>query len=232
MCCSILQCSCKSSPFYVWHFNIWYIVTATHCNTLQHTATHCNTLQHTATHCNTLQHTATHRGKKGQFHLDAFFCIPFQYMIYSHCNTLQHTATHCNTLQHTATHCSTPQHTLIRVCTSWHIKAQYDRFHWICYTLEIHHVKKLKFFSTNSNSTNSEFEFVPQDTKESEFLDLVIFRDVAISVETVVSHVSLGTFAVCCSMLQCVAVCCSVLQCVAVCCSISWSKYTVRCSVV
>ena len=27
-------------------------------NTL--TATHCNTLQHTATHCNTLQHTATH----------------------------------------------------------------------------------------------------------------------------------------------------------------------------
>jgi len=30
-------------------------MTATHCNTLQHTATHCNTLQHTATHCNTLQ---------------------------------------------------------------------------------------------------------------------------------------------------------------------------------
>ena len=25
-------------------------ITATHCNTLQHTATHCNTLQHTATH--------------------------------------------------------------------------------------------------------------------------------------------------------------------------------------
>jgi len=24
-------------------------ITATHCNTLQHTATHCNTLQHTAT---------------------------------------------------------------------------------------------------------------------------------------------------------------------------------------
>ena len=35
------------------------VVTATHCNTLQHTATHCNTLQHTATHCNTLQHTTT-----------------------------------------------------------------------------------------------------------------------------------------------------------------------------
>jgi len=30
------------------------MLTATHCNTLQHTATHCNTLQHT------LQHTATH----------------------------------------------------------------------------------------------------------------------------------------------------------------------------
>ena len=45
-----------------------HIITATYCNTLQHTATHCNTLQHTATHCNTLQHTATH------------------------CDTLQHTA--------------------------------------------------------------------------------------------------------------------------------------------
>ena len=52
-------------------------LTATHCNTLQHTATQCNTLQHTATHCNSLQHTATH------------------------CNTLQRTATHCNSLQHT-----------------------------------------------------------------------------------------------------------------------------------
>ena len=44
-------------------------MTATHCNTRQHTATHGNTRQHTATHCNTLQHTATH------------------------CNTRQHTAT-------------------------------------------------------------------------------------------------------------------------------------------
>ena len=56
-------------------------VTATQCNTLQHTATCCNmlhyTLQHTATQCNILWRTATH------------------------CNTLQHTATHCNTLQHT-----------------------------------------------------------------------------------------------------------------------------------
>jgi len=43
-------------------------ITATHCNTLQHTATHivkyCNTLQHTAKHCNTLQHTATHTAKQ------------------------------------------------------------------------------------------------------------------------------------------------------------------------
>jgi len=37
--------------------NVWMsphvtrpLVSATHCNTLQHTATHCNTLQHTATH--------------------------------------------------------------------------------------------------------------------------------------------------------------------------------------
>jgi len=36
----------------------------------------------------------------------------------------------------------------------------------------------------------SQFEFVPQDTEESEFLDLVDFGDVAISVETVISFVS------------------------------------------
>jgi len=36
-------------------------LTATHCNTLQHTGTHCNTLQYNATHCNALQHTTTHR---------------------------------------------------------------------------------------------------------------------------------------------------------------------------
>ena len=42
--------------------NLFFLHTATHCNTLQrkhrntmpHTATHCR--QHTATHCNTLQH--------------------------------------------------------------------------------------------------------------------------------------------------------------------------------
>jgi len=70
-------------------------ITATHCNTLQHTAKHCNILQQTTTHCSTLQHTATH------------------------CNTLHHTAphyntaTHCNTLQHT----TTLQHTSTRICT-------------------------------------------------------------------------------------------------------------------
>jgi len=65
-------------------------ITATHCNTLQHSATHCNTsqrlllvlnaqdvlLQHTATHCHTLPHTATH------------------------CHTLPHTAIRCHTLPH------------------------------------------------------------------------------------------------------------------------------------
>ena len=51
-------------------------LSATHCNTLQHTATNYNTLYHTTTHCTTLPHTAPH--------------YP----------TLQHNATHCNTLQH------------------------------------------------------------------------------------------------------------------------------------
>ena len=35
------------------------VLTATHCNTLQHTATHCSTLQHTAVHWNTLRHADT-----------------------------------------------------------------------------------------------------------------------------------------------------------------------------
>ena len=84
MCCSMLQCvavCCTRDPMWgVTNWNVaWLIhtcITATRCNTLQHTATHCNTMQHTATH---RQHTATH------------------------CNTIQDTATQCNILQHTAT---------------------------------------------------------------------------------------------------------------------------------
>jgi len=60
------------------------------------TATHCNTLQHTATYCNTLQHTATHVSTG----------VP-RLLTATHCNTLQHTATHGNTLQHTTLHCNT-----------------------------------------------------------------------------------------------------------------------------
>ena len=88
-------------------------VTATRCNTLQHTATHtcscskllstkpwgdtatrCNTLQHASTHCNTLQHTPAHAATSWRR---------------SHTGD---TATSCNTLQHTATHCNT--HLLIK----------------------------------------------------------------------------------------------------------------------
>jgi len=75
------------------------MVTATHCNTLQHYATLCNKLQHTTYYYNilqdetsSLQHTATH-------------CKTLQ-----HCNTLQHTATHCNTLQHANHFSSILQH--------------------------------------------------------------------------------------------------------------------------
>ena len=77
---SVYLQTCRRSIWkgYLWRRDCRWRLTATHCNTLQHTATHCNTLQHTATHCNTLQHAATH------------------------CSALQHTATHCNTLQRTA----------------------------------------------------------------------------------------------------------------------------------
>ena len=54
--CDVLPYMCHITHRTYEH--IMRLITATHCNTLQHTATHCNTLQHTATHCNTLQHTA------------------------------------------------------------------------------------------------------------------------------------------------------------------------------
>jgi len=38
---------------YICNLVFWHwLVSQTHCNTLQLTATHCNSLQHTATHCN------------------------------------------------------------------------------------------------------------------------------------------------------------------------------------
>jgi len=102
------------------------MVTATHCNTLQHTATHCNTLQHkcwwiviysrcniplqhTATHCNTLQHIATHWLL--WMCACSLACISFAATL---CNISQHTATHCNTL------------TLLNVCVQ-------SRMHSICF---------------------------------------------------------------------------------------------------
>ena len=94
-------------------------ISATHCNTLQHTATHCNTLQHTATHCNTLQHTRCHpiSVRLSQQHTATL--------------SLQHAATHCNTLlatphQHVCL-CHTPQHTATHCNTR--IASPYQRVH-------------------------------------------------------------------------------------------------------
>ena len=41
--------------------------------------------------------------------------------------------------------------------------------------------------ANNSNDTKFESEFVPRDSKESEFLNLVDFGEVVISVETVIT---------------------------------------------
>jgi len=101
-------------------------VTATRCNTLQHTATHtcscskllstkpwgdtatrCNTLQHASTRCNTLQHTATHCNTR----------LLMQQLVGDEAIqvTPQQAATRCSTLQHTATHtCS-----LRRAASCW-----------------------------------------------------------------------------------------------------------------
>jgi len=78
------------------------------------TATHCNTLQHTTIRCDTLQHTQC------SFGLDVYRFATSNDK--RDCNTLQHAATHCNTLnvvrhikwqkrlQHTTTRCNTLQH--------------------------------------------------------------------------------------------------------------------------
>ena len=67
------------------------MLTATHCNTLQHamphTATPCNVMPHTETPCNAMPHTATP------------------------CNSMPHTATPCNAMQHSLMCCNTLQHT-------------------------------------------------------------------------------------------------------------------------
>jgi len=74
------------------------------------TATHCNTLQHTAPHCNTLQHTATNYIYAEEFLYfninESFVLCNNKMLTATHCKTLQHTATHCNTLQHIAKHCN------------------------------------------------------------------------------------------------------------------------------
>ena len=84
----------------LWYQCIHSLVSATRCNTLQHTATLCNTLQHSATHCNTLQHTTTHCNtlQHARWHLQHTATL---------CNTPHHTATHYYTMQHTPTHCNT-----------------------------------------------------------------------------------------------------------------------------
>ena len=92
--------------------------TAARNATLQHThgATYCNTIPCaspliTATHCNTLQHTAT------QYHTRHHELLPpscqeFAAYLLQHAATHCNTATHGNTLQHTATHTCNMQDTL------------------------------------------------------------------------------------------------------------------------
>jgi len=90
----------SNMTFWVCASRCWCI-TATHCNTLQHTATHCNTLQHTATHlplgsmyhCNTLQHVICICNRP---------CLPW---LSSNMSVLQCVAVCCSVLQCVAVWC-------------------------------------------------------------------------------------------------------------------------------
>jgi len=101
-------------------------LTATHCNTLQHTAphtvehcntlyhTHCYTLQHSATYCNTQQHTVTYTGTHyttlqhimTRFYSSAFLCsrcVPRKSSL-----QVYHVAKCCSVLQCAAVCCIVP----------------------------------------------------------------------------------------------------------------------------
>ena len=214
-------------------------LTATHCNTLQHTPTHCDTLRHTATHCNTLQHTATH------------------------CNTLQHTAAHCNTLTKTVL-CSLP----VRHCRIRHRRICHYIYtvllHYLITVLLIYSrcegsvVLQRWFFTcclyaTTIYATAVYATVLCATTFILYYLITVLLNSflyylITVGVKAVAYNkdglllaagLVDGTVVIletkklniitqrrtrevaltvrCCSVLQCVAVCCSVLQCVAVC---------------
>jgi len=121
-------------------------VTATRCNTLQHTVPHCNTLQHTAIHCNTLQHIATHCNAlqytyirnsifaqvgctenttnstntspyiHARRHQTISLSHTLCYIRYVCCSVLQCVAVCCSVLQHVAVCCSVLQ--CVAVCCS------------------------------------------------------------------------------------------------------------------
>ena len=95
-------------------------LTATHCNTLQHTATMLRQLcfraevDLTATHCNTLQHSATMLRQfcfRAEVDLTVTPCSTLQCTVahLQHTATLQKNVTHCGTLPRTATHYNTLQ---------------------------------------------------------------------------------------------------------------------------
>ena len=172
---SVVQCGC------------------THCNTLQHTATHCNSLQFTATHCTTLHHTSKTKAPHPPFHTHCMIYI----IIYIYINHLHKCDIHVYRYAQEVitptnpppTHCITYKHHLY-VHTSFPCT-----YTWQTYmTLSTQIATPLKSSkSRNSHSSvqiqiepKSRFEFVPRDTGEFGFLDLVDFGDVAFSVESVI----------------------------------------------
>jgi len=87
-------------PLYRAHFTL-----KIHSSTRQITATRCNTLQHTATHCSIRTHQQPKTRQCAQ-----------QYTA-THCNTRQLTATYCHELQRATTRCNILQH-----ANTWAVK--------------------------------------------------------------------------------------------------------------
>jgi len=92
---------------------------------------------------------------------------------------MSHVPYHTHTQTHTHTH--THIYDMTRLGHMSH-----DSFHWNCTPPNATKSRNSNALVQTQIKSKSQFEFVPRDTEESEFLDLVVFGDVAISVETVI----------------------------------------------
>jgi len=194
------------------------------------TASHCNTLQHTATHCNDFfkRWSLSPRTQLLYLRPSAGFRCVHMTQIWRHMHqsftsvtllTLQHTAPHCTTLQHTATlsrtQTQTRANTLTPSCSTLSHSNAFFFGEYSCntlqYTATIPQTRMQIHASTLTSSSFPVFNTFLENFLVN--LSVAQARAFQVCLPTVSSQIVLV-------LLQCVALCCSVLLCVAVCCRV------------